>query len=99
MRYGNQVWFTDPQIQAFIREKGLADEVELEHYFMRRMVDSIVSKGKAVIAWDEIVGTGISPDKAVVMWWRHDKPAQLRKALDGGYRIPAHSPPASLLIC
>ena len=85
--YGNQVWFTDPQIQAFIREKGLADEVELEHYFMRRMVDSIVSKGKTVIAWDEIVDAGISPDKAVVMWWRHDKPAQLRKALDGGYRI------------
>ena len=87
VHYGNQVWFTDPQIQAFIREKGLADEVELEHYFMRRMVDSIVSKGKTVIAWDEIVDAGISPDKAVVMWWRHDKPAQLRKALDGGYRI------------
>ena len=30
---------------------------------------------------------GVSPDKAVVMWWRHDRRYQLLKALESGYRV------------
>ena len=37
--------------------------------------------------WDEIIDAGISPRKAVVMWWRHDRQHQLVKALENGYRV------------
>ena len=87
VHYGNQSWYTDPVIQAFIKDNNLGNEVGLEHYFLRRMADVVHAKGKTLIGWDEMVDAGISPDKAVVMWWRHDKVSQLKKALDRGYRV------------
>lgn len=87
VHYGNQSWFTDPAIQQFIKDKKLQNETELEHYFIRRAADIVASKGKTMIGWDEIVDAGISPEKAVVMWWRHDRKYQLVKALENGYRV------------
>lgn len=87
VHYGNQSWYTDPVIQAFIKDNNLGNEVGLEHYFLRRMADVVHAKGKTLIGWDEMVDAGISPDKAVVMWWRHDKVSQLKKAFDRGYRV------------
>lgn len=87
VHYGNQSWFTDPQIQQFIKDKGLGNEVGLEHYFIRRAADIVASKGKTMIGWDEMIDAGVSPDKAVIMWWRHDRKHQLVKALENGYRV------------
>ncbi|MDL2254952.1 beta-N-acetylhexosaminidase [Parabacteroides sp. OttesenSCG-928-K15] len=87
VHYGNQSWFTDPAIQQFIQEKDLKNELGLEHYFVRRVADMLSAKGKTMIGWDEIVDAGVSPSKAVVMWWRHDKPSQLVKALEQGFRV------------
>lgn len=77
----------DPQIQQFIKDKQLMNETGLEQYFVRRVADIIAAKGKTMIGWDEIVDAGVSPDKAVVMWWRHDRRYQLLKALESGYRV------------
>lgn len=87
VHYGNQSWFTDPEIQQFIKDKDLKNEVGLEHYFVRRIADMVASKGKTMIGWDEIVDAGVSPSKAVVMWWRHDRKYQLVKALEMGFRV------------
>lgn len=87
VHYGNQSWFTDPAIQQFIKDNNLKNEVGLEHYFIRRATDIVASKGKIMIGWDEIVDAGVSPDKVVVMWWRHDRKHQLVKALENGYRV------------
>lgn len=87
VHYGNQSWFTDPQIQQFIKDKNLKNELGLEHYFIRRVAGMLTEKGKTMIGWDEIVDSGVSPSQAVVMWWRHDKPSQLVKALEQGFRV------------
>ena len=87
VHYGNQSWFTDPVIQQFIKENDLKNEVGLEHYFVRRIADLVASKGKTMIGWDEIVDAGVSPSKAVVMWWRHDRKYQLVKALEQGFNV------------
>lgn len=87
VHYGNQSWFTDPAIQQFIKDKNLKDETGLEHYFIRRAADIVASKGKTMIGWDEMIDAGVSPDKAVIMWWRHDRKHQLVKALENGYRV------------
>ena len=73
VHYGNQSWFTDPEIQQFIQDKQLGNETGLEHYFIRRIADIVASKGKTIIAWDEAIDAGVSPDKLIVMWWRHDR--------------------------
>lgn len=87
VHFGNQSWFTDPQIQKFIKDNNLKDEVGMEHYFVRKVCDIVNAKGRRMIGWDEIVNTGVSPDKAIIMWWRHDKPELLTQALDKGFDI------------
>lgn len=87
VHFGNQSWKTDTLMQAWIKEKNLGDEVGLEHYFIRRMCSIVNSKGKKMIGWDEIINTGITPDKAVVMWWRHDKPELLTQALNKKFEV------------
>lgn len=87
VHYGNQSWFTDPEIQQFIKDNKLANEIELEHYFIRRVADMVVAKGKKIVGWDEIVDAGVSPSKAVVLWWRHDRKYQFVKALERGFDV------------
>lgn len=87
VHYGNQSWYTDPVIQKFIKDNDLKNEVGLEHYFVRRAADIVNKKGKTMIGWDEILNAGITPDQAVVMWWRHDKQELLKEALDKGFKV------------
>jgi len=62
-------WKTCPLCQKRIKEEGLADEHELQSYFIQRMEKYINSKGRTIIGWDEILEGGLAP-KAVVMSWR-----------------------------
>ncbi|GHT41589.1 beta-hexosaminidase [Bacteroidia bacterium] len=87
VHFGNQVWKTDPQIQQFIRDNNLGDEAGLEHYFVRRACEIIADLGKTVIGWDEIIEAGVPANNMLVMWWRHDKPQILDKALKEGFRV------------
>ncbi|MCK9343516.1 MAG: beta-N-acetylhexosaminidase [Massilibacteroides sp.] len=87
VRFGNQTWFTDPQIQAFIKQNDLKDERGLEQYFIRRIVKLVASKGKKVIGWDEIIDANAPTEEVVIMWWRHDRKAELVKALERGYQV------------
>jgi len=87
VHYGNQSWFTDPVIQKFIKDNNLKDEVGLEYYFIKRACEIVKSKGKKMIGWDEITNTGLTPDDAVVMWWRHDKTDVLTQALEKGFEV------------
>jgi len=87
VNFGNKTWFTDPVIQKFIHDKQLGDEIGLEHYFVRRACDMISNLGKTMIGWDEILASGVTPDKAVIMWWRDYTDEILVKALDGGFRV------------
>jgi hexosaminidase len=87
VHFGNKIWYTDPEIQQFIKNNHLGNEIGLEHYFVRRACDIVNSKGKIMIGWDEIIASGVTPDKAVVMWWRHDKPDQLAAALEKGFKV------------
>lgn len=87
VHFGNQSWFNDPEIQKFIKDNYLASEVGLEHYFVRRICEMINEKGKKMIGWDEIINTGVTPQKAIVMWWRHDKTSELTTALNKGFDV------------
>lgn len=85
--YGNQSWKTDPEMQQFIRENNLKDELGLEHFFVRRVQGIVHRLGKTMVGWDEIVEAGLPADQCVVMWWRHDKPEVLERALQQGFQV------------
>ncbi|MBN1479994.1 beta-N-acetylhexosaminidase [candidate division KSB1 bacterium] len=62
-------WKECDKCQARIRQEGLKDEHELQSYFIRRIESFLLSKGKRLIGWDEILEGGLAP-QATVMSWR-----------------------------
>jgi hexosaminidase len=62
-------WKECPACQSRIRKENLADEAELQSYFIRRITAYVHSKGRKVIGWDEILEGGLA-DGAAVMSWR-----------------------------
>ncbi|SER00947.1 beta-N-acetylhexosaminidase [Pedobacter rhizosphaerae] len=84
--FGNEKWKTDTAITALKRRVGLASDLAVEKYFMKRMADSVFAMKSKVLAWDEMVDAGLPVDKTIIFWWRHDKPEQLNQALAKGYQ-------------
>ncbi|MFZ5942309.1 MAG: beta-N-acetylhexosaminidase, partial [Bacteroidota bacterium] len=62
-------WKTCPKCQKRMKEEHLKSVEELQSYFISRMERFIVSKGKRLIGWDEILEGGL-PAEASVMSWR-----------------------------
>lgn len=87
VHFGNQSWFTDPEIQKFIKDNDLKDVKGFEHYFVRRFCKMVNDKGRKAAGWDEMLESGITPEQSIIMWWRHDKPQVLAKALEMGFEV------------
>lgn len=66
---GKGQWKACSRCQQRMREEELADEAELQSYFMKRMAAFLDERGKAIIGWDEILEGGL-PAGARVMSWR-----------------------------
>lgn len=62
-------WKESAFCQKLMKEKGLKDEEELQHYFTNRMMSFLRTKNKIGIGWDEIQNPGLD-SSAVVMSWR-----------------------------
>jgi len=61
-------WSICPKCQARIKTEGLKDEKELQSYFIKRIEKFIVSKGRELIGWDEILEGGLAPEATVMSW-------------------------------
>ena len=84
--YGNEQWSGFPEVQQLMKRENLKDLLGVEHYFLRRMADSIQKIGKTMIGWDEVVTANLATHP-LVMWWRHDKPQMLDLAIKSGYEV------------
>jgi len=62
-------WKENPKIQAFMKEKGLADNHALQAYFNQRVAQIVTKHGKKMIGWDEVVHPSL-PKNIVVQSWR-----------------------------
>ncbi len=62
-------WIESPLAQEVIRREGLADEAELQSWFLRRIESFVSAHGRRIVGWDEILEGGLPPD-AIVMSWR-----------------------------
>jgi hexosaminidase len=61
-------WEACPKCQAAIRREGLANEHELQSYFIRRMEAYLNAQGRRLIGWDEILEGGLAPNATVMSW-------------------------------
>jgi hexosaminidase len=62
-------WKGSPLVQELKRRQGLANEEEVQSYFIRRMERFLNAHGRKLIGWDEILEGGLAP-QATVMSWR-----------------------------
>jgi hexosaminidase len=62
-------WKASPEIQARIKELGVADENALQSWFIRQMDAFLTQHDRRLVGWDEILEGGLA-ENAVVMSWR-----------------------------
>lgn len=61
-------WKESSVAQEVIRREGLANEEELQSYFIRRIERFLVGHGRRLIGWDEILEGGLAPEATVMSW-------------------------------
>ncbi|MEO0557312.1 MAG: beta-N-acetylhexosaminidase [Bacteroidota bacterium] len=76
-------WEASELAQEVIRREGLADEHELQSYFIRRIERFLNANGRRLVGWDEIVEGGLSPT-ATLMFWRQWNTEALEQAAAQG---------------
>lgn len=61
-------WESCNHCQNLIKEHQLADEHELQSWFIKEIEQFLNSKGKQIIGWDEILEGGLAPNATVMSW-------------------------------
>jgi len=79
-------WKKCPLCQTRMKKENLANEEDLQGYFMKRMSDYVRSKGREVIGWDELTNSSFLPEEAIVLGWQGFGQAAL-KAAEKGHRF------------
>lgn len=75
-------WDRNPQIQAFMKQKGIKDNHALQAYFNQQVLKILQKHGKKMIGWEEILHPDL-PKDAVIHSWRGA--ASLAAAAKQGY--------------
>jgi len=79
-------WLKDPEVVAFMKEKGFVTTKELFMFFMKEIEKIISGLGKKMVTWDDAFA--FNPEQATqatVMSWRGSAIAQI--ALDHGREV------------
>ena len=74
-------WEKCLKCQARMKDHHLKDVHQLQSYFIKRIDDFLLSKGRTLVGWDEIMDGGLA-NNAVVMNWRGIEVG--KKALEQG---------------
>ncbi|NOR86421.1 MAG: family 20 glycosylhydrolase [Bacteroidales bacterium] len=61
-------WEECSKCQTRIKEEDLANEHELQSYFIQRIEKYLNANGRKLIGWDEILEGGLAPDATVMSW-------------------------------
>jgi hexosaminidase len=61
-------WQESSEAQAIIKQEKLADEDELQSWFVRRVERFLNRNGRRLIGWDEILEGGLAPNATVMSW-------------------------------
>ena len=62
-------WKNSKQVAELMHEKNLQTYAQVEAYFINQIEQYVISKGKKIIGWDEILEGGVS-QSATIMSWR-----------------------------
>ena len=93
-------WDKNPQIQAYMKAKGIKDNHALQAYFNQRLSKIIQKLGKKMIGWDEILHPDLPKESAIQSWRGFESLAEAAKRgydglLSKGYYIDLMYPTTS----
>jgi hexosaminidase len=84
---GIQAWAGRPAITDMLAKNKFTSLSDLEHYFFRRMADTVTSLNSKVLCWDEAAEADLPADKTIIFWWRQNVPSSLQMALQKKYQV------------
>lgn len=61
-------WEENEDVKALMKKEGLTTIPEVQSYFGKRVEKIVISKGKKMMGWDEILEGGITPSTALMSW-------------------------------
>jgi hexosaminidase len=61
-------WHECPKCQKRMADEHLKNEEELQSFFIKKVEKILLSKGKKLIGWDEILQGGLAPEATVMSW-------------------------------
>ncbi|MEY4280922.1 MAG: hypothetical protein RLZ39_334 [Bacteroidota bacterium] len=61
-------WKHCAKCQARIQQEHLKNEEELQSWFISNIEQYVISKGRSIIGWDEILEGGLAPNASVMSW-------------------------------
>ncbi len=61
-------WEKSPDVKQLMEREGLKNLAEVQSYFGKRVEKIILSKGKKMMGWDEILEGGITPTTGLMSW-------------------------------
>jgi hexosaminidase len=65
------LWEKNPKDVALMKKEGITTTAGLQSYFEKKVEKMVISKGKKMIGWDDILDGGIAPDPSTtIMSWR-----------------------------
>lgn len=81
-----KTWENSELCAKFMKDHGIEGVDKLQSYFVHEMQDFVESKGKKIIAWDEILQGGTNSNVTVMYWrgWVKDAPV---KAVNTGSEV------------
>lgn len=79
-------WKKCPLCQVRMKKEKLANEEDLQGYFMERISTYVRSKGREVIGWDELTNSSFLPEGSIILGWQGYGQAAL-KAAEKGHRF------------
>ncbi|HEX3766776.1 MAG TPA: beta-N-acetylhexosaminidase [Puia sp.] len=85
--FGIAAWKDNPGVAKLMTANQWTDLNQVEHYFLRRMGDSVLQFNNYVMCWDEAVDAGLPVSKTFVCWWRQNKPENLNEAIAKSYKV------------
>lgn len=61
-------WGQHEADKALMQKEGIKNLAELQSYFTKKLEKLVISKGKRMIGWDEILEGGLAPEATVMSW-------------------------------
>jgi hexosaminidase len=67
-----EAWLADPQISAFMKNKGYTKAAQLQAYFNQQLEEILKKHDKKMIGWDEILDPAL-PKTILIQSWRGEE--------------------------